>query len=182
MPQRLLTDSDCALIVVDVQEKLLPVISGKDDILANCVRLAKFAAIAGLPVIACCQQKLGNIVPPLAQALPEDLEAIEKISFDCFGQGEFGQAVLDAGRKTLVVCGIEAHICVAQTTLSALAKGYGVHVIADAVGSRTEANLNVALDRLAAAGAVVSSTEMFIYEVLKKAGTDQFKQVLPLVK
>lgn len=182
MPQRLLTDKECALVLVDVQEKLLPVISGKDDVLANCVRLAEFAGIADLPVIACRQQKLGEIVPPLAQALPDELEAIEKISFDCFGQPGFDAAVQTAGRKTLVICGIEAHICVAQTALSALAKGYGVHVIADAVGSRTKGNLDVALSRLTAAGVVISSTEMFIYEVLKKAGTDQFKQVLPLVK
>lgn len=182
MHGKMLSDLDCALVFVDVQEKLLPVINGKEDILANCQRLAKFAAIADLPVIACRQQKLGEVVEPLAQNLPAGTQPIEKISFDCFSQPEFDAAVKAASRQTLVICGIEAHICVAQTALSALAKHHDVHVIADAVGSRTEANLRIALERLATAGAVISSTEMFIYEVLKKAGTDQFKQVLPLVK
>jgi len=173
---------DCALIVIDVQEKLLPVIDGHGAVLANCQRLARFAGLMNLPVLACRQRKLGQIVSPLAQALPPGLEAMEKTSFDCFGLAPFAGAVADLGRRTLVLVGIEAHICVMQTALGALAAGYAVQVAADAVGSRAAGNHALALERLRQAGALITSAEMFIYELLQRADRPEFAQVLPLVK
>lgn len=179
-PPQLISGEDTVLVVIDVQEKLLPVIADKEPLLANVIRLAKFAAIAGLPVVVTEQEKLGPTVSDLRAELPAS-DPIGKITFDCFGEYRF-QARLNAlGRKTLLLAGIEAHICVAQTALSAL-DHYTVHVVADAVGSRAPANRQVALDRLRQNGATITSTEMAIYEILRQAGTSEFKAVLPLVK
>lgn len=177
---RLLKREDCVLVVIDAQEKLLPVIHGQEEVVANTAKLVKFAGIAGLPVVATEQMKLGATVPAVTEAgLVEP--AIVKISFDCFGCEEFSQKIKDLKRKTLVLAGVEAHICVLQTALSAL-EDFRVQVVGDAVSSRVARNRDLALARLRHAGCVVSSTEMFIYEVLRQAGTAEFKATLPLVK
>lgn len=177
---RLLKREDCVLVVIDAQEKLLPVIHEQAEVVANIAKLVKFAGIAGLPVVVTEQMKLGATVPALAEAgLSEP--AIAKISFDCFGCEEFAQKIKALKRKTLVLVGVEAHICVFQTALSAL-EDFRVQVVGDAVSSRTARNRDLALARLRHAGCVVTSSEMFIYEILRQAGTEEFKATLPLVK
>ena len=176
----LLDRQDCFLVVVDAQERLMPAISEKQAITDNLDRLVKFAGIVGMPVIFTEQQKLGSTLQPLLDINSEP-QVVSKITFDCFACPEFAEKVSGLGKKTMLLAGVESHICVAQTGLSALAD-YKVHVISDAVGSRAPANRQVALDRLARAGAVISSTEMAMYEILGRAGTDEFKKVLPLVK
>jgi nicotinamidase-related amidase len=176
----LVSRSDALLVIIDLQEKLMPVISGRDQVTENARRLLAFANIVGLPVIATEQEKLGPTLDTLARAIP-DFKPVPKITFDCFGTEGFRDRVLATGRKTLILTGVEAHICVAQTALHAL-RDFRVQVIQDAVGSRTPENRDVAIGRMRAAGATVTSTEMFIYEILQRAGTDEFKVVLPLVK
>ena len=126
------------------------------------------------------QQKLGPTLPEAAAELP-GLEPISKITFDCFGCDEFRAQLERLGRKALLLAGVEAHICVAQTGLSGLS-AYRVQVVSDAVSSRAQHNWLAALERLRAAGAEITSTEMLIYELLGRAGTDEFKATLPLVK
>jgi len=171
---------DCLIVVIDVQEKLMPVISDKERVIANTATLVKFSVICGIPVIVTEQQKLGPTVEVVKNQL-KDTTPIEKIHFNCFWNEKFKERVETGGRKTLVIAGVEAHICVAQTAIFALPE-YRVHVISDAASSRAPENKGVALQRMHAAGAVISSTEMFIYEMLEKAGTDEFKATLPLVK
>lgn len=177
---RLARREDCVLVVIDAQEKLLPVIHEHEAVVANMAKLVKFAGIVGLPVVLTEQMKLGATVPEVALA---DLQApaLAKISFDCFGCDDFAAKIKDLKRKTLIVCGVEAHICVFQTALTAL-EDFRVQVVSDAVGSRAPHNWLVALERLRKAGCVITSTEMFIYEILRQAGTDEFKATLPLVK
>ncbi len=177
----LLKRQDCLLLLIDLQERLLPVIAGNEEILANAVRLAKFAGIIGLPVLVSEQQKLGPTVAELAQALPAGEPPLTKVTFDCLADQGLAQALAKAGRSTIIMAGIEAHICVAQTALSAMGQ-HQVQVVADAVGSRNPRNLELALERLRRAGAEITSTEMVIYELLGKAGTEEFKATLPLVK
>lgn len=172
---------DCLLVIIDMQEKLFKVMEGKEALLANVLRLARFAGIAGLPVVVSEQANLGPTLGEIIQALPASSNTVSKIAFDCFACPPFQEQLWEHDRGTLVLCGIEAHICVAQTALSALV-GHRVHVIADAVASRVEANRYLALNRLALAGGVISSTEMFMYEILGQAGTNEFRQVLRLVK
>jgi nicotinamidase-related amidase len=177
----LLDREDCLLVVVDAQEKLMPVIQEHEQVTANILRLVKFAGVAGLPVLFTEQEKLGPTLEEVRSAASQ-APAVTKISFDCFGCQDFLERLEGSGRRTLALCGIESHICVCQTALSARARGYGVHVISDAAGSRAQPNWVIALERMRAAGVVLSSTEMFIYEALGRAGTDEFRATLPLVK
>jgi nicotinamidase-related amidase len=177
----LLDRQDCLLVVVDAQEKLMPVIQEHQKVTDNILRLVKFAGIAGLPVVFTEQEKLGPTLAEVRQAAAR-APAVTKISFDCFGCSEFVDQLQAAGRNTLLLCGIESHICVCQTALSARARGHQVHVVSDAAGSRAQPNWVIALERMRAAGVVLSSTEMLIYEVLGRAGTDEFRATLPLVK
>lgn len=176
----LITRSDAVLIVIDLQEKLMPVIAGRDQVTENVRRLLAFANIVGLPVIATEQEKLGPTLGTLAASIA-DFEPVPKVTFNCFGTDSFRNRLHATGRKTLILTGVEAHICVAQTALYAL-RDFRVQVVQDAVGSRTPQNRDIAIERLRANGAAITSTEMFIYEILERAGTEEFKAVLPLVK
>jgi nicotinamidase-related amidase len=175
----------CALIVVDIQEKLLPPIFNKETMVKNSQLLIRLANILSIPVMVTTQYSrgLGPTVRDIA-ALLEGVETIDKLEFSCFGS-EFFRSALKAqagNRNTVLLCGMETHICVTQTALSALNDGYIVHVASDAVSSRAEWNWRIGLDRMRAAGAVISSTEMMMYELLRCSGTQQFKQMLPYIK
>jgi len=176
----LITRDDTVLVVIDVQERLMPVMPSKDQVIENMVRLLKFSRIIGLPVILTEQQKLGDTLPEVHEARP-DLQPIRKLDFDCFGCQAFLEEVRRVDRSTLILTGVETHICVAQTALHAV-PDYTVHVVSDATSSRTEENWKVGLERMRQAGVVITSTEMVIYELLQRAGTDEFRATLPLVK
>jgi isochorismate hydrolase len=171
---------DCVLVIIDIQEKLLAVMNDRDQVLENAIKLTRFANIVGLPVLVTEQEKLGPTVPALADEI-KGFNPITKLDFDAYQVPRFVKSLVDLDRETVVLAGIESHICVTQTALSLLPL-FDVHVISDAVSSRTEQNRQVALDRMRFNGATISSTEMFMYEVLKKAGTDEFKATLKLIK
>jgi nicotinamidase-related amidase len=175
----------CALVVVDIQEKLLPPIWENERLVRNSQLLIRLAGILKIPALMTTQyaRGLGNTVPAIASLLPESA-AMDKLTFSCFGSDTFCSSLkrLPGQRTTLLVCGMEAHICVAQTVLGALREGYVVHVASDAVSSRTEWNWRIGLERMRAAGAVISSTEMIIYELLASSGAPAFKEMLPYLK
>ena len=175
----------CTLLVIDIQEKLLPPIFQKEQLVQNSKLMVRAATILKIPVILSSQyaKGLGNTVPEVASLLP-DTKAIDKLAFSCFGSDVFCSLLKrqPSTRNTLLICGMETHICVLQTVLAALREGYLVHVASDAVSSRTEANWRIGLDRMRAAGAVISSAETIIYELLRASGTDAFKEMLPYLK
>jgi len=183
--RRPLEAEQCALIVVDIQEKLLPPIFNKETMVKNSQLLIRLAKILSIPVMVTTQYSkgLGATVPEIAELLA-DVRPTDKLEFGCFGSDEFrsGLKKLPGNRNTVLLCGMEAHICVTQTALGALNDGYLVHVASDAVGSRSEWNWKIGLDRMRAAGAVISSTEMMMYELLRCSGTPQFKELLPFIK
>jgi nicotinamidase-related amidase len=182
--RRILRPDDCALVVIDIQEKLLPPIHEKERLVRNSQLLVRLADILALPIIVSTQymKGLGPTVPEISSLLPE-MKAVDKLEFGCFGNEEYcSQVGQMANRNTLLLCGMEAHICVMQTALGALNQGLNVHVAADAVSSRTELNWKLGLNRMQAAGAVLSSTEMMIYELLGKSGTAAFKEMLKHLK
>jgi nicotinamidase-related amidase len=185
MARRPLEADQCALIVIDIQEKLLPPIFQKDQLVRNSQLLIRLAGILKIPVLLTTQyaKGLGNTVPDIASLLPET-QAIDKHMFSCFGSDMFCSLLkrLPGSRTTVVLCGMESHICVAQTALGALREGYLVHVASDAVSSRTEWNWKIGLERMRAAGAVLSSTEMVIYELLRSSGAPAFKEMLAHLK
>ncbi len=173
-----------ALVVVDIQEKLLPAIFEKQRLLANTLLLMRAAAILDVPIVLTSQYRkgLGDVLAEVKAAAPE-VPVLDKATFGCFGDGGFLAHLAALGaRDQLVVTGIESHICVTQTTLGALARGYTVHVAADAVSSRSESNWRTGLSRMERAGAVVSSSEMALYELLGRSDGAEFKRVLPLLK
>jgi nicotinamidase-related amidase len=175
---------DCALAIIDIQEKLLPPIFEKERLVRNSQLLVRLADILSLPIIVSTQyvKGLGPTIPEISGLLPV-VESIDKLEFGCFGNDAYCSAVGRlANRNTLLLCGMEAHICVMQTALGALNQGMNVHVAADAVSSRTELNWKLGLNRMQGAGAVLSSTEMMIYELLGKSGTPAFKEMLKHLK
>jgi|SRR5581483_4563358 len=183
--RRPLETNQCVLIVVDIQEKLLPPIFNKDPLIKNSQLLIRLANILKIPAIVSTQyaKGLGNTVPEIASLLPGH-EAIDKLQFSCFGSDVFCSMLkrMPGNRNTVLLCGMETHICVMQTALAALGEGYLVHVASDAVGSRSEWNWKVGLGRMQAAGAVISSTEMMMYELLRSSGSPAFKELLPYLK
>ena len=183
--RQLLQAEQCALVVVDIQEKLLPPIFNKDELLKNSQLLIRIAKVLEIPVVITTQyaQGLGAVVPEIA-SLINHTRAIDKHDFSCFGSNDFRSALksLPGNRNTVLLCGMEAHICVMQTALGALNDGYLVHVATDAIGSRVRWNWDIGIDRMRAAGAVISTTEMMIYELLRCSGTQEFKQILPHLK
>jgi len=175
----------CALLVVDIQEKLLPPIFQKDQLLKNSKLLIRLAGILRIPALLTTQyaKGLGNTTPEIASLLPET-QPIDKHMFSCFGSDAFCSLLkrLPGNRNTVLLCGMESHICVMQTALGALREGYIVHVASDAVSSRTEWNWKIGLERMRAAGAIISSTEMILYELLRSSGSPAFKELLPYLK
>ena len=172
----------CALIVIDIQEKLLPPIFEKERLVKNTQLLIRLAGILKIPQIATVQyaKGLGNTVPEIASLLPAT-DAIDKKIFSCFGSDVFCSTLkrLPGHRNTVLLCGMESHICVMQTALAALREGYIVHVASDAVSSRTDLNWKIGLERMRDAGAVISSTEMMMYELLRSSASPAFKELLP---
>jgi nicotinamidase-related amidase len=187
--RRQLQPDQTALVVIDIQEKLLPPIFNRDALVRNAQLLVRLAGVLDLPVLVTTQyaKGLGPTVGEVAAAvgeLPAPPRALDKTEFGCFGNPQFCAATraLPGQRTTLLLCGMEAHICVLQTALGALNQGYIVHVAADAIGSRTEQNWNLGLQRMRAAGVVISSAEMMIYELLGSSGSGAFKKMLPHLK
>lgn len=183
--RRPLETEECALVVIDIQEKLLPPIFQKEQLVRNAQLLIRAAGILKIPALISTQyaKGLGATVPEVTSLLPA-AKPIDKTQFSCFGSEVFCNLLqrLPGQRSTLLLCGMESHICVAQTALAALRDGYLVHVASDAVSSRTEWNSKIGLDRMRAAGAVISSTEMMIYELMRSSSTAAFKELLPHLK
>ena len=183
--RRTLMPEHCALVVIVIQEKLLPPIFQKEQLVKNAQLLIRLAGILRIPVLVSTQyaKGLGQTVPEIASLLPE-IQPIDKQMFSCFGSEVFCSTLkrLPGSRNTALLCGMESHICVMQTALGALSEGYIVHVASDAVSSRSESNWKVGLERMRAAGAIISSTEMMTYELLRSSGTVAFKEVLPYLR
>jgi len=182
--RRPLRAEECALAVIDIQEKLLPPIWESERMVRNSQLLIRMALAMNLPILVSTQyaKGLGRTIPEIASLLP-DVNVIDKLEFGCFCNGEYCSAVSKfSDRNTLLLCGMETHICVMQTALGALNQGMYVHVAADAVSSRTELNWKLGLNRMQAGGAVISSTEMMLYELMGKSGTATFKEMLKWIK
>ena len=169
------------LLLIDVQERINGVMADPSHLPRQGV-LLEASGILDLPVVTTEQypKGLGATVQDLAGLLPT--AAVEKSTFSCARQPEAMAAIEATGRKQIVVCGIETHVCVLQTVIDLLEQGFEVHVPHDAVNSRRQADKAWALHRMLAAGAVVSATESVLFEMLERCGTDQFKAVSKLIK
>jgi len=178
-----LNRSQTGLLIVDIQERLLPAMFEKERVVSNSLRLAKGAAVLKVPVLVTEQYKkgLGATLPEIAAAVP-GFAPVEKMAFSACGAEEIVKSLKANSISDVILAGIEAHVCVSMTCLDLLNAGFRVFVVADAVSSRTPENMRIGLERMRDAGATVVSTEMVLFELLERAGTEDFKQILTLVK
>ena len=168
-----------ALLVIDVQEAFRKAVPGFDEVAHGTVALIRGAEAVGIPIIVTEQypKGLGHTVPEVAERLPGGVEPIEKV---CFSAPEAEGFDL-AGRNQALVCGIEAHVCVNQTVLDLLHEGIEVHVALDAVGSRFPQSKEVGIEKARRAGAVITSVETALFELVGRAGTEEFKEIQRVV-
>lgn len=179
----LLSRAGTVLMMIDVQERLVPAIADHAAVVGNCRKLAQACGRLGVPMLLTEQypKGLGRTVPELAECLAAAAK-MEKVSFSCCGEPAVLTALRELGKRTVLTAGIEAHVCVSQTVHDLLAAGFAVHVPADAVGSRRMGDRDVALERLRAAGAVITTTEAALFELLERADAPEFKDVHKLLK
>jgi nicotinamidase-related amidase len=179
----MLNQNDCCLVVVDVQGKLAQLMHDKEIFFKNIRMLIQAAKILNIPILWCQQvpDALGPTIPEIAELL-SDNQPTNKSSFSCCGCEEFNSKLEKLGRRQILICGLETHVCVYQTAADLLANNYEVDVIADAVSSRALSNKEIGLKRIANEGAKISSTEMALFEILKTAEHPQFRQIAKLVK
>ena len=180
---KLMDRNDTLFLVVDYQERLLPAMYDKEVVEDRVIRLAKGMKKMGIPHIVTQQypKGIGQTVPEIAEAIGK-FEPIDKTTFSCFGCGEFVSALEKADKGTIVIIGIEAHICLQQTVIDLLAKGYRVYIPADCVSSRSAYDKNWSLDRMAHAGAIVTTYEAILYELIRDSKAEEFKAISKIVK
>ena len=173
----------CCLTVVDVQGKLAQLMHGREALFKNIQILVQAAKILEIPILWCQQRPdaLGPTVPEIAQHLT-DIEPINKAAFSCCGTEQFNAQLKELGRHQVLLCGIETHVCIYQTAIDLLRQNFNVSIIADAISSRTLENKQIAINRLAAEGVKISSTEMALFELLRTADHPKFRQITKLIK
>lgn len=174
---------DCILLLVDIQKTLLDPCVRADMLKRNCEFLIEVAKVFEIPVVFTTHngEKLGGFLPDLLNKVENPL-VLNKFEFSCFENEGIRKAIESLGRKTIILAGIESHVCIFHTGANAIRLGYRVDLVTDAVSSRSEENRLIGIKRLEQAGAIMSSTEMVIFELLNRAGTDEFRKLLPLLK
>lgn len=179
----ILKKESTALLVIDIQERILPVIKKNEDVVDNTVKLIKGFKTLGSPIYYTEQypKGLGETTQQIKNELSKT-DAIQKMSFSCSGAGDLFEELKKKSITQIVVCGIESHVCVQQTVLDLLANEFQVDLAADAVSSRKKFDYKTALRRMRDNGAEVTSTEAVLFELLEVCGTDEFKAVSKLVK
>jgi len=179
----LLERNDSLLLLVDLQKSMLANCVAADRIRENAALLIQFARVLQIPAIFTEQNpgRLGPFLPELTTGVP-DPAVFEKIEFGCFENEPIRRAVADSGRRSILLAGIEAHVCIFQTGIRALALGYRVHAVADAISASSRMHLDIGLGRLEQGGAVITSMEMAVFELLRQADTVEFRAALPYIK
>ncbi len=174
---------DAVLLVVDIQEKLAAVMKERDTVVGNNLHMIELAKMIGMPVMVTEQypRGLGKTVAEIREALPF-YRPVEKMTFDCCGQPAFLEELKEHNKRSVVLTGMETHICVLQTCLGLLKGGINVHIARDAICSRTEENWKTGVEFMREAGAVVTSTETVLFQLLKAAGTEEFKKISQRIK
>jgi nicotinamidase-related amidase len=172
------------LIVIDMQEAFRPVIDRFDEVAGACATLVAGFVILERPIIVTEQypRGLGSVVSEISEQLPADAARVEKTRFSAVGVPEFDDAVARGRCQSWVIAGVEAHVCVSQTVHDLLARQSTVHLATDAVSSRTPENRTLGIERSIRAGAIPTSVEAALFEMLEVAGTSSFKQISQLVK
>jgi nicotinamidase-related amidase len=174
---------DTVLLIVDIQDKLAAVMKERDKVVRNNLHLIELAKMIHIPVMVTEQYSkgLGPTVPEIREAVPL-YRPVEKMTFDCCGQPAFLEELTAHKKRSVVLTGMETHVCVLQTCISLLRAGINVHVVQDAICSRTKENWKIAMEYMRDAGAVVNCTETVMFQLLKVAGTEEFKAISKRIK
>ena len=182
----ILRREDTLLVVIDMQEPFLRGIHDRERLVQNVRLLIEAAAVLQVPVIPTVQyaERMGGVVPEITQAF-RDFTAcrpVDKMCFSCTGAAGFLDGITASGRRQLLLCGVETHICVSQTALDLASQGYQVHVAADAVSARSLEKHKLGMERMRDSAVLPCAAEAAVYELLREAGTPEFKAILTLVK
>ena len=171
------------LTIIDIQERLAAAMQHKERVTTNTAHLIELAKMLSIPIIVTEQypKGLGNTITEIKTILPP-LNIHEKIAFSCCGEASFMQTASATGRKTAILAGMETHVCVLQTCLDLLKAGYNVHVVKDAICSRSDQNWETGIELMRDAGAVITCTETVLFQLLKVAGTEEFKAISKRIK
>lgn len=175
--------SECTGLVIDIQDRLFPVMHNRDELLSRVQILLEGLKILEIPILLTEQypKGLGATLDVLAIALDQS-EAIEKLCFSCCGEPNFISSLENQGKPMVIICGIEAHVCVLQTVIDLVEIGYKPVVVADCISSRNPDDMAVALKRMRHEGALITTSESLLFELTVTAGTTQFKSISRLVK
>lgn len=181
--EKILIRDYTALLIIDIQEKILAVMNNPKMVVDNTLKIIKGFKELSLPIFYTEQypKGLGSTAVPLLKEL-KGLSAIQKMSFSCFGADNLFQRLRDNNAIQIVVCGIEAHVCVQQTVLDLIANNFQVDVLANATSSRTEIDYNTALQRMNKHGAEITTVESVLFELLNECGTEEFKSISKIIK
>ncbi|MDR2771474.1 MAG: isochorismatase family protein [Clostridiales Family XIII bacterium] len=191
--------NETVLAVIDLQERLIPAMHEGEALIELSARLIRGCRILGTPILATQQYTrglgatVGAVAAALTEALPADKDGagavpaaafvpVEKTSFSAVGEPEFVRRLKSLGKKSVLICGVEAHVCVLQTALDLLAEGFDVFFVSDLISSRKRGDAEAAFRRMAAAGAAETRYESALFELLRGAGESGFKQISGLVK
>lgn len=179
----MLTASDSALVLIDVQGKLSETMHDKTPLFESMKTMLKGARVLEIPVLWLEQipEKLGPTRPEIAELLTGQ-SPMAKVTFSACGHPPFMAALHRTGRRKVILMGIEAHICVYQTAMDLLDKGFGVHVLVDAIGSRTPVNKAVGIEKMVSAGARPTTVETVLFEIMKQAGGPRFRDIINIIK
>ncbi len=178
-----LSAENMVLVVVDIQEKFRDVIFGMEQVITNTGRMIQFSQHLNIPVVLTEQYPRGlGVTVPEIRNLCSPFRPLEKVEFSCAANAEFNKTLTELGRNQVVLCGLEAHVCIYQTAHDLLRQGKQVALVTDAVSSLSSANREIGLRRLSEMGVQSMNAQMVMFEVLGKAGTDNFKLVSSLLK
>jgi len=183
MDKFILDKTKSLLVIVDIQERLVPAMDQREKVYANCQHIIEAAKLLAVPLLVTEQypKGLGPTVNEIKDALPH-YEPLEKITFDCCRGEGFLEKVASLYKSQIILTGMETHVCVLQTCLSLLQEGYTVHLVSDAVCSRKKDDFLTARDMMRDAGAVITCTETVLFQLLEKAGTPEFKAISKRIK
>lgn len=170
-------------LIIDIQERLVPHIADHEELIRNVEILLRGLSVLEVPLLLTEQYRkgLGETVSPVRESVKR-YEPLEKLSFSCCDDPQFLGKLNSLNRKFVIICGIESHVCVLQTTIDLLEAGYLPVVIADCVSSRKLADKEIAIQRMRQEGAIISSYESVLFELARVSGTDTFKAISKLVK
>lgn len=184
MDRFFLRRDESVLVIIDIQERLAAAMKEREKVITNTLHLTEAARLLQIPLIVTEQypKGLGPTVKEIRDSLVDNYMPIEKITFSCCGDNTFIDSLKGIGRKRVIICGMETHVCVLQTCLDLLKENFFVHVVKDAVCSRSEDNFMTGIDLMRDAGAVITSTETVLFQLLKRAGTEEFKAISRIIK